>query len=160
VVVVSHDRAFLERVVADALIMDGAGTARRFAGGFAAWDRQRARDRGPKGSINATGEPGPATAGAAERRPKAAAGKSAKGKKQSSAGRSPSTLRRLIKQAEASTERLETERDRLTDELSGETDHARLAELGARLSEVTAELTAAEEAWMALAEEQEELGSA
>ncbi len=39
--VVSHDRAFLERTVTDVLVLDGVGTAGRLPGGYAAWDAQR-----------------------------------------------------------------------------------------------------------------------
>src|SRR5439155_13760923 len=42
-VVVSHDRAFLERTVEDALALDGSGGARRVAGGYGAWEEARRR---------------------------------------------------------------------------------------------------------------------
>ena len=40
-VVVSHDRAFLERTVADVIVADGAGTAARRPGGYAAYEDER-----------------------------------------------------------------------------------------------------------------------
>ena len=40
-VVVSHDRAFLERTVADVVVIDGAGRAGRRPGGYAAWEDER-----------------------------------------------------------------------------------------------------------------------
>ena len=40
-VVVSHDRAFLERTVTDVIVLDGAGSAGRRPGGYAAWEEAR-----------------------------------------------------------------------------------------------------------------------
>jgi ATP-binding cassette subfamily F protein uup len=40
-VVVSHDRAFLERTVADVIVLDGAGSAARRPGGYAAYEDER-----------------------------------------------------------------------------------------------------------------------
>jgi len=44
-VVVSHDRAFLERTVADVVVLDGAGTAARRPGGYAAYEAERRAGR-------------------------------------------------------------------------------------------------------------------
>ncbi len=47
-VVVSHDRAFLERTVADVIVLDGSGAAGRRPGGYAGWEAERrARREGP-----------------------------------------------------------------------------------------------------------------
>ena len=43
VVVVSHDRAFLERTVADVLVIDDRRPGRRVPGGFGAWEAARRR---------------------------------------------------------------------------------------------------------------------
>ncbi len=40
-VVVSHDRAFLERTVADVIVLDGTGQVGRRPGGYAAWEAER-----------------------------------------------------------------------------------------------------------------------
>ena len=45
-IVVSHDRAFLERTVTDVMVIDGHGKAGRRAGGYAAWEEQRRSKRG------------------------------------------------------------------------------------------------------------------
>src|SRR5690606_23571396 len=66
-IVVSHDRAFLERTVADVLVLDGSGTAGRRPGGYAAWDEQRRRG----GSAGGRSAPSVAPAGSA---PSAAGG--------------------------------------------------------------------------------------
>ena len=61
-IVVSHDRAFLERTVADVVILDGKGFAGRRPGGYAAWETERRSKRAP----------GKAGARAENRKPKVA----------------------------------------------------------------------------------------
>ena len=46
-VVVSHDRAFLERTVTDVMVMDGERRPGRRPGGYAAWEQQRRGQPGP-----------------------------------------------------------------------------------------------------------------
>ena len=60
---VSHDRAFLDNVVTDLLVLDGSGSVRDFVGGYSDWERYR--DAGRAGSEGrtakvATGTPPPA----------------------------------------------------------------------------------------------------
>ena len=64
-VVVSHDRAFLERTVTDVIVLDGAGTAARRPGGYAAYEEERraGRSRGrvsaaPAGGSSRAAAPG------------------------------------------------------------------------------------------------------
>ena len=45
-VVVSHDRAFLERTVTDVVVVDGTGRVGRRPGGYAAWEDERRAARG------------------------------------------------------------------------------------------------------------------
>ena len=47
VVVVSHDRAFLERTVADVLVIDDQHPGRRVPGGFGGWQARRAQQPAP-----------------------------------------------------------------------------------------------------------------
>src|SRR5436189_5205326 len=42
-VVVSHDRAFLERTVADVVVIDDAHDVERLPGGYAGWEAHRRR---------------------------------------------------------------------------------------------------------------------
>ncbi len=162
-VVVSHDRAFLERVVTDALIMDGRGDARRWPGGFRQWDAQRDR-RGGKRDVLETGIPAD-TAGDLDAEPKshAAARPPSAGretsKSSSRSGRSTSTLGHLIRELEKSMVRLETNKKRLEVELqdaSEQQDYEALASTGEALAEVSAQLLAAEDEWMTLAAERED----
>jgi ATP-binding cassette subfamily F protein uup len=149
-VVVSHDRAFLERTVEDVVVMDWPGHAARIPGGFAAYVAARREARrpgwaGPATSRSPAGSPRPAPV-----RTRAPAGERR---------RSPSTLRHLMRRAEAEMVRLSQRQVELEAELSAAGgDHVALAEVGERLSAVTADLAAAEETWLALAEEAETAG--
>jgi ATP-binding cassette subfamily F protein uup len=69
-------------------------------------------------------------------------------------GRSPSTLRRLLGQAEREMERLAARRDELVGELTG-ADHQRAAVLGVELATIDAALAEAEERWLDLGVELE-----
>jgi ATP-binding cassette subfamily F protein uup len=154
-VVVSHDRAFLERTVEDVVVLDGhagrSGRVARVPGGFAAYVTARRSERRPGRAGPAVATPRPVPGGGgARRRPEA-------GERR----RSPSTLRHLMRRAEADVEKLREQQSTLAAELATvRDDHARLAEVGERLSAIGAELAAAEEAWLALAEEAESQGLA
>jgi ATP-binding cassette subfamily F protein uup len=58
VLIVSHDRDFLDRTVTVTLGLDGSGTVDIVAGGYADWERQRAAARVPpkKGTARAAGK--------------------------------------------------------------------------------------------------------
>ena len=92
VVVVSHDRALLERTVTDVLVIDEDHPGRRLPGGYARWeaDRRRRRVSGRAGVSRPQAE-ARAPTGPARSAP-ALAGRA------STAGRSPSTLRRLLRE--------------------------------------------------------------
>ncbi|MCU0310529.1 MAG: ABC-F family ATP-binding cassette domain-containing protein [Acidimicrobiales bacterium] len=147
-VVVSHDRAFLERTVTDVLVMDGAGTPARRPGGYAAWEEERRARRAP----------GRATA--APPTPRAApTPRTADARTPTAPTRSASTLRRLLKDAEKDVGRLARERHRIEGELAtraGTAGHAELRALGDELADVRGRLEVAEERWLAVAEEAEE----
>jgi ATP-binding cassette subfamily F protein uup len=146
VVVVSHDRAFLERVITDCVIVDGAGDARRHPGGFAAWDAARRQGRtSRRDTVAATG---------AETAGSRSATASSKPKQRS--GRSSSTIGHELRQAEKLLAKLGTRKASLEQDLAAGGDHTRLAELGRELAEVDQELAEVEERWLALAEEQEQ----
>jgi ATP-binding cassette subfamily F protein uup len=152
-VVVSHDRAFLERTVADVIVLDGAGTAARRPGGYAAYEDERRAVRGGR-RVSAVGQ---APAPRAERAPRAGD----MPKNRSSGGRSPSTIRHELKQAEKSLAASQRRHSQLSDELAelaASGDHVRMAELGTALASAAQEMDAAEERWLELASEAEERG--
>ena len=147
-VVVSHDRAFLERTVADVIVLDQSATVGRRPGGYAAYEAERRAGR-RRGSLAEAPRPGPASA----RRSSPSSGDGGSAPKQ----RSQSTIRHLVRTAERQMATLSERREQLVGELSTD-DHRRLAEVGEQLSAVDAELAAAEEQWMALAAEAEDRG--
>ena len=140
VVVVSHDRSFLDRVTDELLALDGRGGAAWIRGGVAGWLAER--------EAVAAAPPAPtAPRTAAPLRPAKAA-----------AGRSPSTVRRQLGQAERDLATATARRDELVAELGTALDHREMAALGERLATAQGAVDAAEEAWLALADEAEALG--
>jgi ATP-binding cassette subfamily F protein uup len=137
-VVVSHDRALLERTVEDVLVLDGRGRATMALNGYADYAARRPV-AGKAIAARAGGEPRPAP------------GKAAPPAKL----RSPSTLRRLIGVAERAMADAESERDRLAAALGAldPSDHLSLAATAQALAEAESALGAAEERWLELSEE-------
>jgi ABC transport system ATP-binding/permease protein len=163
-VVVSHDRAFLERTVEDVIVLDGQGHAGKVPGGYSAYEShwRAARRRGRAAEVAGVGagvEPGTGSGvpearagGRGRRRPD---DRSPDG----GTRRTPSTLRHLLRRAETEMRRLQERQSALEAELAGARgDHVALASVGEELSVVNGELAAAEEHWLALAEEAESLG--
>jgi ATP-binding cassette subfamily F protein uup len=154
-VVVSHDRAFLERTVEDVIVIDGKGHAGRVPGGYAAYEAQRRAARRPGRAGGSAPSVAPASARSAASTAGAASSAEAAGERR----RSASTLRHLMRKAETQMSRLRARETALTAELTAAgDDHAVLARVGADLATVGDELAQAEEAWLELAEEAEALG--
>ncbi|MCP4435505.1 MAG: ABC-F family ATP-binding cassette domain-containing protein [Actinomycetia bacterium] len=153
-VTVSHDRAFLERVVTDVIVL-GDGRAARRPGGYAAYEEQRRAARGTTkaGKVAVSG----AGTGTPERSTGVRPERARRG--ESPSGPSPSTLRHRLRAAErelgAQRERCEQLRATLA---GGESDHEVLSRLGTELARAEASLEAAEEAWLELADEVESRG--
>ncbi|HEY6534133.1 MAG TPA: ABC-F family ATP-binding cassette domain-containing protein [Acidimicrobiales bacterium] len=149
-IVVSHDRAFLERTVTDVVVMDRGRRPGRRPGGYAAWEEQRRANRA-RGRATTTALP------SGERRgPTSAA--SSRAPAPASAPRSPSTLRQLMKDADKEVTRLGRRRVALEQELAdkaGAAEHTELTALGTELTAVRSALDEAEERWLALGEEAE-----
>ncbi len=152
-IVVSHDRAFLERTVTDVLVMDGVTAPGRRPGGYAAWEDER-RARRVRGRATVS-----AMATTSKRRPSAALRPATTPKGAATPGpRSPNTLRRLLKEADKDVARLERRRQQIESDLAQKastTDHSELRALGEDLIRTSADLRAAEETWLALADETE-----
>jgi ATP-binding cassette subfamily F protein uup len=143
-VVVSHDRAFLERTVTDVIVIDHENPGRRVPGGYAAWEAERRTRRG-------SGRAAPALAS----RPPAAPSASRRPARATPTTRSPSTLRRLLRDAEREVEDLTRRREELAERLQATTAHAALAETGTALAATEERLAAAEHRWLELAAELE-----
>jgi ATP-binding cassette subfamily F protein uup len=144
VVVASHDRVFLDRVVEFVLAVED-GSVRAVRGGVAGWLAERASRQQSNAQPARPGVSVPRTA-----QPAAA----------SRSGRSPSTLRRLLGEAERTLARAVAERDRCAGDLAADdgTEHSRLGRLATALAEAEAAVATAEEAWLVLAGEAEASG--
>jgi ATP-binding cassette subfamily F protein uup len=139
VVLVSHDRVFLDRTVTEVLALDGNGAAAVAPGGVAGWLAQRARKLAPTPTRAAT------TAPAAKPKP--------------ATKKSPSTLRRQLDVADRTLAEATNVRDEVQAELRGAgADHEELARLGVKLAETQQAVDTAEERWLALAAEAESIG--
>lgn len=137
VIIVSHDRTFLDRTVDDVLVIDNQ-RAQRWPGGYEQWLKDR-RTTGNRGSVATS---------ATEREPK---------KVRPAVGRSHSSVRHELKAAEKLMAKLEKRRARLDIDLAeAGTDHVRLAEVGESIAVCDAEVAATEELWLELSEELED----
>jgi ATP-binding cassette subfamily F protein uup len=153
-VVVSHDRTFLERTTERLVALNGDGTLAPVPGGVATWVARggSGRERSARGGAAAAGaRTGAGSAGT--RRGAGAGGRPAAG-----GARSPSTVGRLLREVEKDVARLERRRDRLTASLSGLADWTEADRIGTELTEAQAALDEAEERWLSLAEESEPAG--
>ena len=146
VVVVSHDRVFLDRTVIEVLALDGVGGAALVRGGVAGWLENRGKvPAAPQKSHKVVQQ-------SAEKIAPVAQKKSTK---------SPSTLRRLIGEAERKMEQATAKQDALTIELAAAgNDVALLTKLSEQLAQTQVAVQQAEEQWISLAAEAESIGLA
>ena len=158
-VVVSHDRAFMDRTVEEVLSIEG-GRAALVAGGYAGWRAQReerlaatTRTAGKTASVSG---PAPAAALVVGTEKTSALTKSRSVSGSAPPKRSASTLRQLLKESERDVNKATKERDRLTAELEAAgTDYEAVTRIGTKLAAVQATLHSAEERWLELAAEAE-----
>ena len=149
-VVVSHDRTFLDRTVEEVLAIDDLGRAELVRGGFAGWLARRAASIAPGG---AAGNAGTVTGTSGGR------SQLVRSAEPTRTTRSPSTLRRLLTSAERDLAAASAQRNALIGELAtAGADHRRMTELGRRLEQLDSQLAATEERWMTLAGEAEAAG--
>lgn len=140
VLIVSHDRDFLDRTVTLTLGLDGSGKVDIIAGGYADWERKRAAPRADTRKSVKAAEPKP------ERAPTKLSYKDQ---------RDYDLLPARIAEIEAAIARDEAE---LSDATLYARDPARFAALTKAVDAARAEKDAAEERWLTLAEAVEALG--
>lgn len=146
VVVVSHDRVFLDRTVIDVLALDGVGGAAVVRGGVAGWLKQR--------NTAPTEQMSGAQRGKLISRPNVAAAEIAQKPKTPKSSKSPSTLRRLITQSETALAKATAELEKLTAQMAtAGNDHVKLAKISKELADAQAKVNSAEETWLALVAE-------
>ncbi|NQW33901.1 MAG: hypothetical protein HQ467_04860, partial [Acidimicrobiaceae bacterium] len=136
-------RVFLDRTVVDVLALDGVGGAAVVRGGVAGWLKQR--------NTAPTEQMTPAQRGKLINTPSVAA---AELKQKPKSTKSPSTLRRLVAQAETALTKATAELEKLTAQMSGAgNDHVKLAKISEELAKAQAKVNSTEETWLALAAE-------
>lgn len=154
VVVVSHDRAFLDRTVTEVMAIDGSGVMTMVRGGVAGWLAQRQ-------AMSATTS---RSSTEKVRTPTAAEPSSTRGGLTApTKSKSPSTVRRLLVQAEKSLQVATEHRARLEAELSSAVartppDHVLLGRLSEELAAAQTALESAEVLWLDLAADAESRG--
>jgi ATP-binding cassette subfamily F protein uup len=142
VVVVSHDRAFLERTVTDVLVLDEEHPGRRVPGGYAAWEERRRARRVAGRAVAAA--PRPQTRGTKPKVPPAPSTPT------------PSTLRRRQRDAEKEMAALERKKAKLVDELNAAgADRDALARIGSEIADLEQQIAEAEDRWLSVAEQLE-----
>jgi len=140
VIVVSHDRTFLDVTVDEVLALAGDGSVRQVRGGVAGWLNER------NASTKTADKPSTPTAATSI-------------KPSSKPKVSPSTLRRQIGEAERAMNKAIADQQRLTEQLAAAgSDHQRLAQVSEELGHATEALTTAEARWLDLAAEAEAAG--
>jgi len=149
VLLVSHDRDFIDRVVTSVLVSEGSGTWTEYAGGYSDMIAQR----GPGIAAKTVGKAGK-TGGGGDK-PQVSVAPKAKGglsfKDRDLLGKLPGTINKLHKEiAKLSAE--------LSDPALYQRDPAKLEKTSAALSAKSAELAAAEERWLELEMLREEAG--
>lgn len=135
VVVVSHDRAFIDRTVEEILALDDEGGAALVPGGVATWLQQRsARTTAPRSTPTQ----------------RSSSNKPAKQK----SSRSPSTLNRLIANVEKDMTKRTTRQTALYQDIADAgNDHKKLAALGEELAALQTAIESLETQWLELTEE-------
>jgi ATP-binding cassette subfamily F protein uup len=140
-VVVSHDRYFLERTTDDVYALLGDGTIRHLPNGVDEYlERRRTASPSPIAASSASG-PGSPSGASADEAPRLSGGEARAARKE-------------LQRIERRTEKLRTEEARLHDALAdAATDHERVLALDAELRAVVAEREQLEEQWLELAVE-------
>jgi len=141
VLIVSHDRDFLDRTVTLTLGLDGSGKVDVVAGGYADWERKRTA---PKAAAKAKAAPAPVP-----EKPKVQTKLSYKDQ------RDYDLLPARVEEIGAEIDKAEAT---LSDPDLYSKNPARFAELTAKIDKLRAERDAAEERWLELAEMVESLG--
>ena len=165
VLIVSHDRDFLDRTVTITLGLDGSGKIDIVAGGYEDWIRQRYTDhRSPAKGSKAGAQ------GGAKAAPSGAPGPRPSGSPQSTTLRgAPSSGNKLSYKDQRDYDRLPGEIERLETEVAADEaalhdpdlyarDPDRFARLTERIARHRADIEAAEVRWLEVAEMAESLG--
>jgi ATP-binding cassette subfamily F protein uup len=149
-VVVSHDRTFLERTTDRLVAVEPGGRVAGVPGGVNGWI---ARVEG--GDLRRAGALPTAAARAAPSHSVSEVTKLSSARAGNSRKRDSVPTNRLLREAEKNMLRQQRQREKITEALAAANDHMEMRRLGAELTETQAALRDAEETWLALAEEAE-----
>lgn len=158
-VVVSHDRAFMERVTDRLVALGEGGEVSEVVGGLDGWlertgdgaSRPGAARPGP-GARAATRQPAtPPAATPLAARERAAGPRPVGPDIRASGGAAKVPAGRQLRDAEKEMVRRQAEVDRVSEALAGASDYREMARLGTELADAQGALRAAEELWLALA---------
>ena len=139
VMVVSHDREFLDNIVTDSFIFEGEGIVTRLVGGYSEWEEIRNERR----AIEAAAARDAATQRKAERVSEAPKVAKLSNKERRELAALPARIEELEEEANSL-------RERLADPALYGADHTKAAAVGAELERVDAELASAYERWETL----------
>jgi len=139
-ILVSHDRVFLDRTTDRLVAVGTGGTVSEVPGGVAGWVGGLKNEDLPRKASSRLGAETKPVEPKAEARSRARA-----------AGSEAAAIGRRVREAEKEMLRLERQRDQVRDALTATVDYVELTRLGNELHAVQAVLDAAEEAWLALA---------
>ena len=129
-IVISHDRAFVERTCDRLMTIDPSGSLKEVAGGIDAWIQQLSSAPPPSAARSSAPSAGPEFAPAAASSP-----------------RSPGAGRRL-RELDKKISRLSAAKERLIAEAAATTDHRALRIIGEKLTATSRELSDAEDEWL------------
>ncbi|XVQ12511.1 ABC-F family ATP-binding cassette domain-containing protein [Spirillospora sp. CA-255316] len=147
-VVVSHDRYFLERVTDHVVALLGDGRVSMLPGGVEEYLRRRAEGTAPTRTAASGGTATASTVTAPKAEAKAPAKAAAKG------GGQEWKARKELDRLERRLDKLSKQEAELHEQLAAAaTDYERLQELDGRLKEIQAEAAQVEEEWLMLAED-------
>jgi ATP-binding cassette subfamily F protein uup len=145
---VSHDRAFLNNLVTSLLVLDGSGSVKEYIGGYDDWQKQSQAEKAelPAAAIPAARKPAP-PASLKETPPAAAAPRKPTYKEQ----RALEAQKRELAELPGRIETLESEQHQLTtamaDPVFYQRDNAEIAQAANRLKELEEELAQAYQRW-------------
>jgi len=152
-VVVSHDRVFLERVTDRLVALDASGAVTPVAGGVASWVALVTGTDATSAVSGARPAPTPQSAAGSVRPVQPAEKPAGRSRPHADVARdSPSTLSYRLRQVDKELSRLVRRRDELIASLDGLTDHVAIAKVGAELASAQESLDEAERHWLELAE--------
>jgi len=141
-IIVSHDRYFMDRIVDHVLAFEGDGKIRNFVGNFSEYREARSREEALEKNTTAKPEPAKEVAAVTETAPVTAS------KKRKLTFKEQKELETIEKEMPE----LEDQRSKILDQLNNEADYEKIAKLSSELETVSEKLENHEMRWLELQE--------